>query len=268
MSRSPSIGNRHSVVRNVGQGQRCSTTLAGAENWLRAQAVSGSKKIFLFNLNRQLGKQSEALSMEKMYVERVQQVFDGLHSANTHLIVDERSQYHLQAACLVLAAYRVLTDQLNIPSDQVIKILQQCMGDSDSVGERAVRYSLQMCSKLMFRDNFASLTATARQMADVDLGKAFDVSHEESENLQISRVSGCFYNSFFVKHGAPELTAPIFCKAEEMLFEKASGLTREQLRTGDVTFHLRSTLAEGGDQCLFEVKRHRTTGDGRSADPT
>jgi len=75
-----------------------------------------------------------------------------------------------------------------------------------------VRYSLQMCSKLMFRDNFASLTATARQMADVDLGKAFDVSHEESENLQISRVSGCFYNSFFVKHGAPELTAPIFCK--------------------------------------------------------
>mmetsp|Transcript_15776 Transcript_15776/g.37378 ORF Transcript_15776/g.37378 Transcript_15776/m.37378 type:complete len:143 (+) Transcript_15776:608-1036(+) len=142
------------------------------------------------------------------------------------------------------------------------------MGDSDSVGERAVRYSLQMCSKLMFRDNFASLTATARQMADVDLGKAFDVSHEESENLQISRVSGCFYNSFFVKHGAPELTAPIFCKAEEMLFEKASGLTREQLRTGDVTFHLRSTLAEGGDQCLFEVKRHRTTGDGRSADPT
>eukprot|EP00961_Rhodomonas_salina_P112264 1510809-Rhodomonas_salina.1 len=27
-----------------------------------------------------------------------------------------------------------------------------------------------------------------------------------------ARWSGCFYNSFFVKHGAPELTAPIFCK--------------------------------------------------------
>ncbi len=33
--------------------------LAGAESWLRAKAVSGSKRIFLFNLTQQLAKQSE-----------------------------------------------------------------------------------------------------------------------------------------------------------------------------------------------------------------
>jgi len=233
--------------------------LQGAENWIKSQAVKGSKKIFLYNLSQQLANTREALSMEKMYTERVEQAFEGLHATNAHLITDDRSRYHLQSACLVLAAYRVLTDQLNLSSEQTIQILQRCMGDSDSAGERAVRYSLSMCSKLMFRDPFDALKATSRQMADVDMGKSFTVAHAEAAdgNQHTSTVSRCFYHSFLSRHGAPELTGAIFCKAEEALFEKASGMTGGELRSGAVTFELSSSLARGHAACSFEVKRQR-----------
>lgn len=49
----------------------------------------------------------QALGMESMYVERVEEAFEILWERESECALsDERSQYHVQAACLALATHR------------------------------------------------------------------------------------------------------------------------------------------------------------------
>ena len=49
----------------------------------------------------------QALGMEAMYVERVEEAFEILWARESERALgDERSQYHVQAACLALATHR------------------------------------------------------------------------------------------------------------------------------------------------------------------
>ena len=126
--------------------------LKEGEKWLQGAAVRSSKRIFLYNLRGALLKTNEALGMEAMYVQRVDEAFGNLwrHESGSAR-GDERSQYHLQAGCLVLATYRVLSEQLRLEQEQCIKIIQQCMGDSDSFSERIVQGTIKAMSTLFLQ---------------------------------------------------------------------------------------------------------------------
>jgi len=47
------------------------------------------------------------------------------------MITDERSEYHLQSACLVLAAHRVMTKQLNMDRGRSIEAIKQVRVDDE-----------------------------------------------------------------------------------------------------------------------------------------
>lgn len=46
------------------------------------------------------------------------------------MISDERSEYHLQSACLVLAAHRVMTKQLKMDPGRSIEAIKQVLARS------------------------------------------------------------------------------------------------------------------------------------------
>jgi len=131
-SRLSGIGNPSFRIsgRDVGRSSLGLRSVAtDVEGLLRSQAVKGSKKLFVYNLRTRLAKENEALGMERMYVERVESTFESIWQRHQQLITDERSVYHVQAACLVLASYRVLTEQLQMDKHRAIDILRQVRSD-------------------------------------------------------------------------------------------------------------------------------------------
>jgi hypothetical protein len=104
------------------------------ETWVKSQAVAGSKKIFLFNLSKQLDKVDEARGLAQLYVQRVREECERLEGVAAAHRTDDRSIYHIQTACLVLASYRVLTEQLRMDHISSLNCIRRCLGDSDSAG--------------------------------------------------------------------------------------------------------------------------------------
>jgi hypothetical protein len=123
-------------------------------------AISGAKRIYLYNMKKALQSRQEAFGMQEMFAGRIKETYEvlpvfamihakilmgtlvmkqGLYHSNETLLSDSRSHYHLQTACLVLSSYRVLTGQLRLSHQDALAVVQRCMGDSDSLMERLLR---------------------------------------------------------------------------------------------------------------------------------
>jgi hypothetical protein len=234
----------------------------GVEEWMKRKAVAGSKKIFLYNIQSKLSSLDEARGMAALYVERIKEHADSLQIATMPQKSDDRSVYHIQTACLVLASFRVLTEQLNMPRHDAMALLRECLGDSDSsVGARAVTQLTKLTSRIIETasrrgEDSASLVRAAHMMSELDLGKAFEIEHQDTPVEHVALVTKCFYNEFFSAHAAPEITREIFCRADEALFEKSTGLDLEAMKQSGV-FRLESTLAasHGKAPCRFVIKK-------------
>ena len=240
-----------------------------AEGWLRSQAVAGSKQIFLFNLKGKLDRIDEARGMTHLYLQRIREGAERLESDAVLQKTDERSLYHIQTACLLLAALRVLTQQLRMSNTDAIACIRECLGDADSAGGRAVEKLTVLSSWLMVKaqqgSEASALIKTAHNMSEVDFGSSFSVTHEDSPKSHVATVSRCFYHDFFTAHGAPELTREIFCRADEALFEKSTGFDLDVLKKKGV-FQVQSTIADGHPTCRFVIKKPaRTEGNGKEA---
>lgn len=104
------------------------------------------------------------------------------------MVTDERSEYHLQSACLVLAAHKVMTLQLKMSRERSIDAIRQCMGDSSTPGmaERGVKFLLRISAMVSARvqagsDTFLLLSRAAQSMTDLDWGKGgFMIEHDDS----------------------------------------------------------------------------------------
>jgi len=70
-----------------------------------------------------------------------------------------------------------------------------------------------------------------------------------------------FYHDFFSKHAASELTREIFCRADEVLFEKSTGFDLQKLKDKGV-FQVDGTLASEGNTCRFIINKGRGGGGG------
>ena len=132
-------GKRRPGTRGMNHGvwAAAKRTAQRIEGWVKGKAVAGSKKIFFFNLKSKLEQIDEARGMVNMYVDRVRESAERLNETVTEK-PDERAVYHAQTACLVLASFRVLTNQLRLDPNAAIVCIRQCLGDSDSIGEKAV----------------------------------------------------------------------------------------------------------------------------------
>ena len=234
----------------------------GVEDVLKRQAVAGSKKIFLYNVRSKLGEVEEARGMSTLYVERIREHAARLETETMPQKTDDRSIYHIQTACLVLASFKILTEQLRLPKPSAIALVRECLGDSDSSrGAQAVNSLVKLTSRIIEAasrrgEESASLVRTAHMMSEIDLGKAFDVEHHDSEEQHVATVHVCFYHNFFSAHAAPELTREIFCRADEALFEKSTGLDLQTMNHRG-SFRLESTLAEseGKKACRFVINK-------------
>ena len=67
-----------------------------------------------------------------------------------------------------------------------------------------------------------------------------------------------FYHDFFVGHSAPELTE-IFCRADEVIFEKSTGFDLSALKDKGI-FEVQGTLAAGHPACRFVIRKQPTGG--------
>ena len=169
--------------------RRASETL---EKWIKSQAVAGSKKIFLFNLKGKLGKVDQARGMSDVFVQRVRDGAERLEQNETARQSDERSLYHIQTASVVLAAFRVLTEQLRMDRLEAIDCIRQCLGDSDSVGEKTIENLTKLTSRVMVSvlpgDEASFLVKTAYNMSELDFGKSFCVTHADSPLQHVASV--------------------------------------------------------------------------------
>jgi len=163
------------------------------ETWVKSQAIAGSKKIFLFNLSKQLDKVDEARGLAALYVQRVREASERLEGAAVAHRTDDRSVYHIQTACLVLASYRVLTEQLRIDQISSLNCILRCLGDSDSSGERLVAEAVKLSSRVMVTalrgDESSFLIRTARNMTELDFGESFQVTHDDSPSGHVAQVN-------------------------------------------------------------------------------
>jgi len=163
------------------------------EEWIKSQAVKGSKQIFLFNLKKKLATVGEARGMAELFLERIRETSDRLEAvAMAENKTDERSVYHIQTSCLVLAAFRVLTEQLHLSKADAITSIRQCLGDSDSLGEKAVAEAVKLSSRVMVTamrgDESSFLVKTAYNMSQLDFGESFHVQHTDDASQHIATV--------------------------------------------------------------------------------
>ena len=66
--------------------------------------------------------------MEVGYTSKISEVYEVFRSSYTDFHpnhIDERAAYHIQTACLVLAAYRVLTEQINLDPEKSVEIINK-----------------------------------------------------------------------------------------------------------------------------------------------
>eukprot|EP00960_Hanusia_phi_P054242 762587-Hanusia_phi.AAC.3 len=177
-------------------------------------------------MKRQLALQNEALGMEAGYTAKISEVYENFRSKYRQSNEDDRAAYHIQTACLVLAAYRVLTEQVKLDAQKSVEIInKQCMGDSDSWGEKIIQNALMMISRLLqYRvELYDMLCQTSERMKNLDMGKLFLAETTTSEHEHVTTVRACFYHNFFTENNAAHLTSAIFCPAEGKLYEKATG---------------------------------------------
>jgi hypothetical protein len=90
----------------------------------------------------------------------------------------------------------------------------------------------------------------SRTRATHTYGATFEFEHEGdgSGDFFASNVTRCFYHTFFLANGAPELT-PVFCDWDNLWAEEIVP-ARHGLR-----FARPTTLASGGDMCRFQFHR-------------
>ena len=101
----------------------------------------------------------------------------------------------------------------------------------------------------------AVLVRASYDMTQLDWGTSFGVEHVESAEEHVLLVHRCFYHDFFSAHaGSSLLTSRIFCRADQLFFEKASGFNLDDLKKNNV-FQVHGTLASGQPACRFTINK-------------
>jgi len=167
-----------------------------------------------------------------------------LHNQNLVLVVDAASASHLIMTSTVLAAYRTLQahPETRAPALELTRALFV------DTGKGATQLGMKLFPYLV-RDPFRSMVNISKNKQLAYYGKSFTFDMpQDDDDAFILKVHGCFYNSFFLSQGAPELGA-MFCEKDNTW---SDGIDPQK---AGFTFQRPTTLARGGDCCSFEFVR-------------
>lgn len=157
---------------------------------------------------------------------------------------DEATRGHHWAACLVLAADRILRASLPDHRERRMAIESALL----EPGARQIRFFTRLML-LFSQDRFKTLADYAERRVPPRYGGAFSFMTLESTNdAFVQGVSKCFYNDYFRAHGAPDLIQ-VFCAFDKLWIDEIKA-SRDKVR-----FDRPTTLANGDDFCRFAFKR-------------
>jgi hypothetical protein len=174
-----------------------------------------------------------------------------IYEANAGMLEDEMSQAHLRMTSLVPASYRALLSRM-APPERILDILKIAFKEPFSAEMKpGFRQWLDTTP-----DPLKGMADGAKARATWQYGKTFEFEHEGEGDGDYfaSNVKRCFYHSFFVANGAPELT-PVFCEWDSIWTEEIV-----PARHG-IRFDRPTTLGYGGDMCRFQFRK---VGKGRT----
>ncbi len=164
---------------------------------------------------------------------------------NTDLAIDEASRQWLAQCSLILAVYRQLLPLVG-DSREAVDILRAALTDPFKTGLKdymADRFGLSGDTP---EKAFEHVAENFQTRGEERFGQAFTyVVDANSDARSFTNITKCFFNDFFRKNNAPELT-PIFC-AMDMVWA-------DEMNSGeyDVRFERPTTLAAGSDACRFQ----------------
>lgn len=156
---------------------------------------------FLSVIEQEIAHRSDSTQL----IDAIRNASSALESAHQTWVVDEPSRYNLKLTATVLAAYRVLGPIVEQPSLLAL-IRKGFLEPIRPYVEKGTRATLEYSP-----DPFEALTEVSKTREETFFGKGFTFERErDDKDAYLVNVIRCFYHSFFVANGAPELT-PIFC---------------------------------------------------------
>lgn len=180
-------------------------------------------------------------------VEETRRAFGEIFAANQHFVVDDPSHHNIVMTSWVLAAYKTLRNSFD--ESKAKEIVRYAFIEPD----RKLFQFFTRVSLWLSRDALKTMAKVSKDKEVRAYGKTFSFERERDDNTAyFLNVNKCLYHDFFVKNGAPELTA-VFCDFDtnwaEVIDPKRHGLKFE--RPG--------TLGYGQKKCQFQfskVQRH------------
>lgn len=217
------------------------TTLKNAEfkqNWMDKAFLRSYRKSLLKELsnlpNLNWSEISQSIA-QKAYAYMTQY---------TDLLTDQASYSHLIMTSQILSSYQVIKSV--VPDEkaayQVVKNAYINTGKNISKG-------LMDLMGLLIKDPFSFMVNISKKKQTAYYGSSFVREHVRDDKMVYEMIiTKCFYHSFFLNNGAPELTA-IFCEKDnnwsDIIDPKKLGFCFERPKT----------LGYGGDSCVFRFKR-------------
>lgn len=194
-----------------------------------------------------LGVICEAGATEGVSAEQLEAQLRGrreeVEAENRNLLRDVQSQVHLSVAALVLATYETLLEHTS--QNGAYELVERALTTPfyQSVWD-STRAALDQA-----KDPFALLRDIGQSLEQDYFGDGFTFEREaDNGEVFLQNVTRCFYHTFFVRNGRPELT-PIFCKSDAAWID---GIDPEK---HGVRFERPTTIGRGHDMCRFHFFR-------------
>lgn len=190
-----------------------------------------------------IASELEAAHPAPQVAQLVQQITarsEAIAAAQAELVVDAQSAGHLELMALLLAAYQVLAQVM--PANEARDLLRRAFITPFQSDIRAGTEALLDSSA----DPFQALTALSKEREAHFYGATFSFERlQDDQHAYLLNVRRCFYHTFLVANGAPELT-PMMCAWDTETWGSAVQPARHKVR-----FERPTTLGLGGDCCRF-----------------
>lgn len=175
---------------------------------------------------------------------KVNDLFARTYERHREMIVDKPAELNLRAVVMVWSAYSTLQES-GIGEKLAFHIVRTALVSRQKKTIRFLYGLLKFLRIDMFK--FISGISKSKQISAYGKGFVHEILADDRTAFRFV-VKKCFYHSFFVKVGAPQLTA-IFCD-----YDNAWG---DLLNLGgtNVRFSRPQTIGWGGNCCEFNFER-------------
>ncbi|KAL3141996.1 hypothetical protein ABBQ32_004639 [Trebouxia sp. C0010 RCD-2024] len=178
----------------------------GLREWLEAK----NRRWWLKGLQAWYRKYPALQGSEQQLQSLTEQTWQQLYAKHKSRLSDERSETHLQVACLVLATYKTLLPYIK-NHEELTDIVRAHMGEQISP---ALRFLLR--STLYLSPNPYKTMANRLKGLQQDYGKGFDTDFTDAAGQSSLQIKSCFYHDVFAAEGVPQLALCCCCSQDRI----------------------------------------------------